>query len=69
MKVRILVSLAGLPMPHYGITSDFALQPGDVLELHDELAEKWVGSGKAEPVVVERAPLKHKSSRKSEEKD
>jgi len=50
MKVRILVSIAGLPMPEYGVTSYFALQAGDELELHDELAQKWIASGKVESI-------------------
>ena len=50
MKVRMLVSIAGLAMPHYGITGTYSLAPGDVLELHDELAEKWIASGHAEAV-------------------
>lgn len=50
MKVRILKSIAGLAMPQYGITSIFALQPGDVLDLHDELARKWISSRIAKAV-------------------
>lgn len=44
----MLISIAGLPMPQYGIATDYSLSPGDVLELHDELAEKWIASGHAE---------------------
>lgn len=53
MKVRMLVSIAGLAMPHYGITGTYSLAPGDVLELHDELAEKWIASKHAEAVAEE----------------
>lgn len=56
MKVRMLVSIAGLAMPHYGITGTYSLAPGDVLELHDELAEKWIASGHAEAIADEPEP-------------
>ena len=56
MKVRILVSLAGLPMPHYGIDSIWRLSAGDVLDLHDELAGKWIGSGFAERTRAKAGP-------------
>ena len=75
MKVRILVSLAASPMPVN--TASRAISrcagPGDVLDLHDEHAGKWIGSGKAERVVdpatvertVEPAVLENVESRKS----
>lgn len=48
MKVRMLVSIAGHAMPHYGITGTFSFAPGEVIDLHDELADKWIESGLAE---------------------
>lgn len=67
MKVRMCISIAGLAMPHYGITSDYSLSPGDVLELHDELAGKWLASGHAEAVAEE--PELKKSKRKAQESE
>lgn len=53
MKVRMLESIAGHAMPHYGIDKTFSLAPGDQLELHDDLAAKWIGSKIAEPLRVQ----------------
>ena len=33
MKVRMLVSIAGLPEPQYGLTKAFSFSPGDVVDL------------------------------------
>lgn len=60
MKVRMLVSIAGNAMPQYGIAGTFSFAPGEVVELHGELAEKWVASGNAELVAIE--PSEHLES-------
>lgn len=43
MKVRILVSIA---------SAERGWAPGEVCELDDELAVKWIASGLAEPVAA-----------------
>lgn len=51
MKVRMLVSIAGHAMPHYGIMGTFSFAPGEAVELHEDLADKWIESGLAENVA------------------
>ena len=50
VRVRVLTSVAGMPMPHYGIPGQFGYQPGQVVSLHPQLAEAWINSG-----IVEKA--------------
>jgi hypothetical protein len=50
VKVRVLtVSMAGLAMPIYDQEA-FSYSEGDLVELHPELARKWIESGLVEPV-------------------
>lgn len=46
-KVKMLVSIAGHAEPRYD-HADFSLAPGDVVELHPDLADAWVKGGHAE---------------------
>jgi hypothetical protein len=50
VKVRVVtVSMAGLAMPNYDQEA-FAYSEGDLVELHPELARKWIESGLVEPL-------------------
>lgn len=48
VKVKMLTSVSGFPMPDYGLTREFSLNQGQEVELHSELAEKWAACGHCE---------------------
>lgn len=50
MKIKIKQSIAGNADESYGLES-FSFAPGQVVEIHDELAAAWLASEVAEPVV------------------
>jgi hypothetical protein len=58
MIVRMLVSIAGHADPANGLAEDFGFAPGELHELEDGLAEKWIAAGIAE---VPPAPKVKKS--------
>lgn len=60
--IRMLVSIAGHGIPEFDLP-DFSFAPGDEIDLHDELAQKWVESGIAE-VAKPKAPRKVKNAPK-----
>lgn len=47
IKVKLLTSIAGHSEERYD-QPDFGYAPGQVVELHPELATAWIGSGLAE---------------------
>lgn len=54
MKVCMCVSIAGHAEPMYGL-GDFSFSPGDVVDLHPDLAEAWLANGHAEAAPEEVA--------------
>lgn len=64
MKVRMLVSIAGLAEPLYDLP-EFSFAPGDEVRLHPDLAKAWIDCGHAEEVtdlVVEAKPRKSRKA-------
>lgn len=54
VKVEMLVSIAGLPDPQYGL-GEFGFGTGQIVELHPDLARAWIACGHAksvEPVMA-----------------
>jgi len=50
VKVEMLTSIAGNPEPRYGL-DDFAFSPGQVVDLHPDLARAWIAGGLAKAAV------------------
>jgi hypothetical protein len=49
IRVRMKVSISGLPMPQYDL-DEWSFQPEHIVELHPDLAEIWIRGGHAEAV-------------------
>ena len=58
MTVKILVSIAGHEDPANGLERSFSFRPGDLTELPDGLAAKWIASGIAAPTGAPEAKQK-----------
>jgi hypothetical protein len=50
IRVKILVSIGGLAESTYGL-EDFSFEPGQIVELHPDLARSWIAGGLAEGVL------------------
>jgi hypothetical protein len=46
-KVRMVEGVSGGAMRAYGIDGDFSHKPGDIVELHADLAKHWIASGRS----------------------
>lgn len=62
ISVQILKSIAGLANPDYGMP-EFGYTPGEIVELHPDLASKWIASGIAK-AVDELTTLREELERK-----
>lgn len=56
--VRVLVSIAGV---------SFSYAPGEVVELEDAEARRWITAGVAEAVAVEREPAPETATKRPRE--
>lgn len=57
MKIRMLTSIAGNADERYGLEA-FAFAPGEVVDVHKDLAAAWIKCGhaeKAKPAPVQPA--------------
>jgi hypothetical protein len=50
IRVKMLVSIGGLAESKYGL-EDFSFEPGQIVELHPNLARSWIAGGLAEAIL------------------
>jgi hypothetical protein len=50
IRVKMLVSIGGLAVPIYGL-EEFSFEPGQIVELHPDLARSWISGGLAEAIL------------------
>ena len=50
VRVKMLTSIAGAPLPEYDMPREFSLLFGQEHSIHPELAKKWVDCGHCELV-------------------
>lgn len=58
MTVKMQTAIAGHADPKHGLANDFSFGPGEVVDLPDELAAKWIDAGHATDASAKAAPKK-----------
>ena len=56
IKIKLLTSIAGNAEPAYD-QAEFGYAPGQIVEVHPNLAAAWIGSGLAEAVPMTEAAV------------